>query len=72
MTDEQPRYLSYLLRLWRVKVDGEFAWRASLESPNTGERRGFADLDSLYAFLVEMIDSKLCERSNEPTDHTLR
>ncbi len=56
MTDEQPRYLSYLLRLWRVKVDGEFAWRASLESSNTGERQGFADLESLFAFLEEQTE----------------
>jgi len=28
-------------------------WRASLEDPHSGERRGFADLESLFAFLKE-------------------
>lgn len=48
---DQPEYLSYLLRLWRVTVAGQAAWRASLECPHSGERLGFADLDSLWAFL---------------------
>jgi hypothetical protein len=43
------RYRSFLLRVWRESEHG--AWRASLESVTTGERRGFPDLPSLYAFL---------------------
>jgi hypothetical protein len=50
---EQPGYLAYLLRLWRVNDDGKPVWRASLESPHTGERRGFANLELLFAFLEE-------------------
>lgn len=42
---------SYLLRLWRSGADG--AWRASLQSVQTGERHMFADLESLLTFLVE-------------------
>jgi hypothetical protein len=53
MTTEQPGYLAYLLRLWRVNDDGKPIWRASLESPHTGERRGFANLELLFAFLEE-------------------
>jgi hypothetical protein len=53
MTDSPPRYLSYMLRLWQTDVNGELVWRASLESPHTGERQGFADLESLFAFLEE-------------------
>jgi len=53
MTDQSPHYMAFLLRLWRVdEVDG-VQWRASLEEPNTGERRGFADIDRLCAFLEE-------------------
>ena len=55
---EQADYLSYLLRLWRVRGDEgahqlaeKPVWRASLESPFTGERMGFASLDALFAFL---------------------
>jgi len=42
-----------MLRLWEVSNDGELAWRASLESPHTGERNGFADLEALFGFLEE-------------------
>jgi hypothetical protein len=48
-------YLSYLLRLWQETGEGLPVWRASLESPQSGERRGFADLASLIAFLEEQI-----------------
>jgi hypothetical protein len=44
---EQSDYQSYLLRLWRAK-EGEEGWRASLESAQTGERKGFATLDALF------------------------
>jgi hypothetical protein len=65
---QQRRYLAYLLRVWR-ESGGELPdsdlpggdlphgdpplWRASLESPQSAERRGFADLDELFAFLRE-------------------
>jgi hypothetical protein len=49
-TAEQSGYQSYLLRLWRVK-EGEEGWRASLESAQTGERRGFATLDALFEYI---------------------
>jgi hypothetical protein len=52
MSDEQD-YLAYLLRLWRITSDGNLVWRASVESPHTGERHGFADLQVLFAFLEE-------------------
>ena len=51
-TAQQPDYLSYLLRLWRMK-GGAAAWRGSIESPHTGERWGFGSLDELFAFLRE-------------------
>ena len=53
MDKEQPDYLSYLLRLWRVDGEENAVWRASLESPHTGERRGFAKLADLFTFLEE-------------------
>jgi len=53
MMTEQPGYLAYLLPLWRVNDDGKPVWRASLESPHTGERHGFANLELLFAFLEE-------------------
>ena len=50
--NEPRRYRVYLLRLWQVDGgDGQPVWRAALEDARTGERRGFADLARLYAFL---------------------
>ncbi len=51
MANEQPEYLAYLLRLWRVTAVGAPVWRASLEDPHSGEQRIFPDLGTLYAFL---------------------
>jgi hypothetical protein len=48
---DKPRYVSYLLRLWQTESEGQLVWRASLESPQTGERTGFRNLDALFAFL---------------------
>lgn len=47
---EQANYQSYLLRLWQVDEE-EGGWQASLESARTGERRGFADLEAMLAYL---------------------
>ncbi len=49
-TGEQSDYQSYLLRLWRAK-EGQEGWRASLESAQTGERKGFATLDALFDYV---------------------
>ena len=51
MTEERQRYLSYLLRLWQTSDGSEQVWRASLESPGSGARRGFDSLESLIDFL---------------------
>jgi hypothetical protein len=51
MTRERPEYLSYLLRLWRVREGGQDAWRASLQRPGSSERVSFRTLEELFAFL---------------------
>lgn len=53
MATEKKHYLAYMLRLWQEKDGTGAAWRASLESPHTGERRGFASLEALFSFLLE-------------------
>lgn len=50
---EHWRSVSYLLRLWQAGSGGSLVWRASLESPQTGERRGFVTLVDLLIFLEE-------------------
>jgi hypothetical protein len=56
MKDTSPHYLSFLLRLWGA---GQGTWRASLESPMTGERHGFASLKDLFAFLQAQADDQV-------------
>ena len=46
-------YRAYLVRLWQVCQGGQTVWRASVEDAHTGERRAFADLTHLFAFLEE-------------------
>ena len=51
---EPARYHAFLLRLWQTGEGEAAVWRVLLEDPRTGERHGFADLDSLSAFLNEI------------------
>ena len=46
-------YRAYLVRLWPVRSGGRTVWRASAEDAHSGERRAFADLAHLFAFLQE-------------------
>ncbi|MFO7682631.1 MAG: hypothetical protein R6X34_21550 [Chloroflexota bacterium] len=52
------QYFSYLLRLWETEDEAQHVWRASLEFPATGERRGFASLDELFLYLEEETSRK--------------
>ena len=55
MNQEQPGYLSYLLRLWQTQSGSELVWRASLENARNGERHSFANLDALCRFLRQQM-----------------
>ena len=65
MSDEPDAYQAYLLRLWRVPYKGKWQWRASLESPRTGERQVYASLEQLFAFLCERCDSQVGNKPEE-------
>jgi hypothetical protein len=54
---QPPGYLSYLLRLWQSGRKDKSVWRASLESPMTGERLDFTNLQDLFTFLEAQTDS---------------
>ena len=83
MADEQPAYLSYLLRLWQVSGDGQShrydegvdrgeeiaIWRASLESSNIGGRKVFANLDDLFGFLWEQTGEQVERTVEELPDY---
>ena len=51
MNDSQRSHISFLLRLWQVESQSIPVWRASLEDPATGERKGFADMEALMQYL---------------------
>ena len=53
MSELQRGHEAYVLRLWEARVDGQPVWRASLQSPQTGERHAFASLDTLFTYLEE-------------------
>jgi hypothetical protein len=64
---EQKQYHAYMLRLWQVSNDGGPIWRTSLESPHTGERRSFANLELLFAFLETQTGGQL-QRKEQPQE----
>ena len=54
---KDQHHISYLLRLWRSEGLRDAGWRASLEIPETGKRLGFASLEQLFAYLMDLIES---------------
>jgi len=68
MDDQQRQYRSYLLRLWRAGSQGRWVWRASLEDPRSGERKSFADLERLFAFLKQQTDDDTQTAQHPPTE----
>ena len=57
MAEHQWRYRAYLLRVWWTSGAKQRVVRASLEDPQTGERRGFGSLEHLIAFLTTQTDT---------------
>jgi hypothetical protein len=60
------KHQSYLLRVWQDQSEadgGQADWRFSLEEVQTHQRRGFASLEELFAF----IKAQLAERPNDNT-----
>jgi len=54
----KKKYRSYLLRLWEEDINGKQVWRISLENPFSGDRRGFANLNDLCAFLKDKMQEE--------------
>lgn len=44
-------YKSYLLRMWKETVEGD--WRVTLQDVATGECHHFSDLAMMFVFLLE-------------------
>ena len=63
-------YHAYVLRVWR---ESEIApWRYSLQLTDGGERRGFATLDQLAAYLHQCssVEPSPIDRGRDRSDHT--
>ncbi len=56
-------YRAFLLRLWRV--EGEDEWRALLENVETGEKVGFAGIQSLSRFIQSITECSGEKRYNQ-------
>ena len=52
----QNPYHAYLLRCWQ-ESDQAATWRFSLEGVHDHQRHGFADLESLLAFLQQLTET---------------
>ena len=48
---DDATYISYLLRLRRIKSREHPVWVPSVQSTTTGDQRQFADLEALIDFL---------------------
>ena len=59
---KNTHHLSYLLRLWRTEGLRDFEWRASLEIPETGQRIGFANLEQLFVYLMDLTEGQATTR----------
>jgi hypothetical protein len=55
MAQEQQGYVAYLVRFWQISSGESIVWRASLDDPSTGERKGFANPASLFTFLCDQL-----------------
>ncbi len=66
MDRKAKAYISYLLRLYRVREGGVWTWRVFLEDPLSGQCHRFPDLESLYTFLK----TETRRASGEPDEGT--
>jgi hypothetical protein len=64
---KNTQHLFYLLRLWRTGGAQDFEWRASLDIPETGERIGFANLEQLFAYVIDLTKGQATTRYRTET-----
>ena len=48
---EPETYRAWMLRLWQADTGHGMAWHASLQSAHSDERRGFENIEQLWAYL---------------------
>jgi hypothetical protein len=65
-------YVAYMLRIWMTEEAGKPAWRASLESPRSGDMLYFPSLNRLFQFLECGGNSPERDVSAAPEEDTSR
>lgn len=56
--DKRLRRIAFLLRMWCVDETGRANWQASLEMADTGKRIGFANLEQLFMYLIDLSENR--------------
>ena len=64
-TEKPLRRIAFLLRMWCVDEAGRSNWQASLEMPGTGKRIGFASLEQLIMYLIDLSENRNDIRNQE-------
>jgi hypothetical protein len=64
----EPKYHSYLLRLWQEDTGSKPRWRFVVVNLIEGQQWGFASLERMVAFLEEQVDSLSAPDSGSPSD----
>ncbi|WP_420627606.1 hypothetical protein [Candidatus Leptofilum sp.] len=65
MSNFEPIYQSYLLRLWVVDESGKPVQRISLQCVSNGRWQTFANLQAMCAFLEEQLPNEQTHRRKE-------
>ena len=60
----EAKYHSFLVRLWKSESNDDPSWHVSLESPETGEKQHFANLDDLLEFFENLTREPLAPGEN--------
>ena len=64
----EPKYHSYLLRLWQEGTGRKSHWRFVVVNLTEGQQRGFASLERMVAFLKEQVDELSAPDSDSLSD----
>ena len=63
---QTPNRIAYLLHLWHSTGQ----WQASLENLETGKRLGFANLEQLFSYLMDLIEGNINKQSDPGQEQT--
>lgn len=65
---ERPRRITFMLRMWCEDQTGRSSWRVSLELPGDEKRIGFASLEEMFIYLIDLTESRNNVQENDNTE----